>query len=234
METNLAIQEYPNIDWTIKDQLNSRAEGRNKWDNDFMGNYVEVADKISESIEKEVFEKIQQDLPDPYKPLPTYSHPCHLSYSLEMGRPMNILKIKKWASEKSQLPPFNEWFQTLEKQKQESPEFASSISIYSHNNSEVEISYFQNRMALIGQKIEKSVKNTLSNYVQKPGNTALKFKVEWYRKADKIISNPSNFHDNCLSIDLWIDEGNETKKNTRPSLLESRASSKKPWYCTVS
>lgn len=194
--------------WTITEQLTTRENARTRWERDFNANMNTVADKISESITNEVFEKLRQHLSDPYKPLPTSSNPMKVDYSLGLKR--NAHEIKKWAGDEANRPPFREWFDAFgtasnnRKRGQDFDDTDSSVSFISINNEEIEIGYFQDLMAKIGHRIEEAVRRNMRAFAENPQNAGIASKVEWYRKAEKYVSNPSVSNDNSLYVSVWI------------------------------
>jgi hypothetical protein len=61
-------------------------------------------------------------------------------------------------------------------------------------------------MSRVGHRVEERLIRHLADVRGKPGNDHLRFKVEWYRKAERTFSNPSDFSDNILYVEVWLNE----------------------------
>lgn len=198
--------------WTIQDKLTLRESLRNAWERDFNDHVESVAGQISHFITAEVLEKIGMSLSSPYKPLPTASNPLTMKYIFDLRR--NVSAIKTWTGS-TDLPPFKEWFEAFQAPQQDTAikgkllideDAVSSASFIKVKDQNIEVGYFQELMAKIGHRVEATVRREMENFTANPQNRNLQTEVEWYRKAEKYISNPSSFEDNLLKVSAWIAE----------------------------
>lgn len=217
------------VNWTIAEKLAVRDAAREAWDTDFTSNMKAVADKIAESITLTIFEALGSRLADSYAPPLSADAALHLNYSLALKRDSG--KIKEWAKEGAELKPFKEWFQAFEAASQKRKEghigdieFASK-SFVRVADKNIEIDYFQGHMSKIGHLLTKSITANLEAFAAQPDNKALRYKVEWYKKAEKIISNPSNLNDDLLTVTVWTDSKGSAKAQA--------AASKKADCCVI-
>jgi len=200
--------------WTINKQLQTRTTTRTKWEKDFGDNYKTVADEISQSITKEVFKTFEEQLVNAYNPLPSSSHPLQTSYSFNLSRDAST--IKELAPNATKLPPFKEWFETVEGRKG-NVDYSESASSYVRvfvkrvDNKKIETPYFQGLIKKIGRQVEETVQENMDAFAKKPFNSEFRSKVEWYRQADYSVLHPSSLShntDNDLAVAVWIDKQN--------------------------
>jgi len=114
------------------------------------------------------------------------------------------------------LPPFKEWFEKFclpnQKLSKEDNSLDSSslplgkVFVAPEREKGIDREYFQDMMTLVGQAVESKLKNAFKSSISTPENSCLKIEVKWYRKSDQLLSNPSNFRDNSLDIEAWIEE----------------------------
>lgn len=121
--------------------------------------------------------------------------------SLEIIRSRTAKKIINLTEGSKELPPFNEWLAKFSaEQKQSDPHY------FEENLRGIDREYFEELMAIVGRLAEKKLNQIFSDFTSNSEHKDLQFKIEWYRKADHQFSNPSNFRDNCLRIELWFNE----------------------------
>ena len=62
-------------------------------------------------------------------------------------------------------------------------------------------------MALVGRCAAQKLSEQFAAFVaQNPKHADLKFEVTWIRKDEQVFSNPSDFRNNGLRIQLWLGE----------------------------
>ncbi len=228
----LSVERKEEAPWSVAQQLQARTNYRNDWETNFETNYQIVADTISQAISTTLFQEIRLSLLDVYKPLPTTSHPLTFNYSLSLQKA--TATIKAWSKESAELPPFNEWFATFQtNNSQQNMDEASSSSLRFHNK-ELEIGYFQELMSKIGHLVEANLSKNLQTFRDQPENQNFRYTVQWYRKAEQLIPNPSQFDDNYVSVSGWIvDPQGDTQTASQKTAPRASRCIKRLPQCTI-
>ena len=89
---------------------------RKNWENDFEKNMSAFSKKVSEGIAKEIFAKLQTSCMDPYKLLPYKKSPLEFNFSFDIVNSSEAVKLKAWAQDAADLPPFRNGWKTFQSQ----------------------------------------------------------------------------------------------------------------------
>ena len=194
-------------------RLLAQREGhRHSWHRQFDSNYVKVAETVSHSIASEVVKRLQEQLRDPYKALPTSAKPLVSTFSLEMSRPEKVSRLQSLAKETAELEPFKEWFAkfgTKEKSAlraeldEDFDEKIFSCSLGASQNPKIEFEFFQTEMAKLCERIESAVHKQLSALHGDPENKSLRFEVERYGRNSGLFSKTPP--DDSIRVAAWIE-----------------------------
>ena len=223
--------------WTIHDKLQAREDTRSGWEHAFYSSLETRADRISESIKDDFLGKLGQYLSNSYSPLPTSVRPFKQKYSFDLEK--NTSAIKKWCQDTDDTPPFNEWipaFEEKQKVKQQEKEMRrghddeESCCFVRVSNQSIETNYFQYLMAELGHRVEECVKRNLLAFAENPQNSSIRTEVKWYRKAEHLISNPSDFDDNLLYVSAWIEPANANLPSEQNLSAVKQNPEKKSWF----
>jgi hypothetical protein len=121
--------------------------------------------------------------------------------SLEIVKNRSAKKILSLTEGSEELPPFNEWLTKFSVEQKQSEQH-----YFEENLRGIDREYFEELMAIVGRLAERKLNEIFSEFTSHSEHKDLQFKVEWYRKSDQQFSNPSDFRDNCLRIELWFNE----------------------------
>jgi hypothetical protein len=184
----------------IRACISERQKITSSWESDFEKNHTAFAENVACGIAKQFIEKLINTIKDPYqKPIDSKNRLVS-DISLEITKSRIAKKILRFIEGNNELPPFNDWltkFSADEKQ----------LDLYSiEENKKIDRKYFIELMAIVGQLAEKKLSERFSEFTANSEHQNLQFKVEWYQKSDQQLSNPSDFRDNCLRIELWFNE----------------------------
>ncbi len=216
----IKIQE--NVDYkqfNVANHVTQRDIRRQKWNQDFEANCAPLADRVSETIVSSVLNRFREHLSNPFKRIPSSSLPLESTFSLDICRPKKASLIQALAQEKADLEPFKEWFSVFNAVEKNQGEFnkkrdfedeyddsalSSWLSI-PQSDAKKDSNYFHEQMAKIGRRIAATVNRQLGSLALQPENKEFRFKVEWYRKAEKALSSFSASEDNMLYVTTWIE-----------------------------
>jgi hypothetical protein len=186
--------DLPTID--VSQSLQTRSQTRTtRWEADFENNHTAFAEAIALRLLQSTLVKFDKHLKDPYRKGFDVDSKHLTSLSLDITKSGRLKAIAGPAADAS---PFNEWIEKFTIHQDPSP------YVRRKKLKEIDESYFQELMALVGKKAANKIRVLLTDYVSKPEHADLRFHVEWYRQAEKLLSNPSNFTDNCINIQLWL------------------------------
>jgi len=196
--------------------LTQREGRRQQWNKEFESHYCGIADTIAESITAAVLKKIGERLEDPFKIIPTSAYPLKTAFAFDISRAKNVSQIRSLAKDTADLEPFKEWFSVFgeTKRAQLEPnkklecevEFEEmSSSLFPQSVFVTDREYFEEQMSKIGHRLENRVSEQLAMVGSRAENRDFRFKVEWYRKAEKTFGSFSGYGDNQLYVSTWIE-----------------------------
>jgi hypothetical protein len=217
--------------WTVDGVVKERTEKRKTlWESDFDKNYQTFAQCIADGIAKEVFEKIEATFKDPYVQLPNKNNTLSNNFSFEIVRPDVMKQISKLAGESAKLAPFNEWVQRFSIQNQKLGEddyrLISSFGKFAEEKKGeekkgIDREYFQDMMAIVGRLVQTKLSQLFGQFSLQSGNSNLKLNVVWYRKADQLIGDSSNFKDNSICVTVWLEDKKTVLNEVSQSLVRN-------------
>ena len=208
----------------VANSLSQRKEMRMKnWETQFEQNYEAFTVALVNSIAENCLTEIKAILDDPYAKLPTTGVMYTKNVPLDICKSFNAKRFKELSKDVASCSPFSEWSERFSvSNENEVINDIVSINIVSGlikrkrtSDHEIDREYFQELMAIVGKAAAEKLKNRFAEFTAQQGNSSLVFKVKWCRKTDKMLSNSSDFRDNYLYIDAWI---NDPKKNVRSNL----------------
>lgn len=186
----------------ISNLIDERQKTRtSSWESDFEKNHKTFAINLAYGIAQEIIAEFGTKLNDPYKRPITSKNKFVSNVSLEIIRSSSAKKIINFIQGSDELPPFNEWLAKFGVEQKE-----SDHHYFEESPRGVDREYFEELMAIVGRLAEKKLREIFSEFTSNPKHKDLQFMVEWYRKSDQQFSNPSDFRDNCLRVELWFNE----------------------------
>lgn len=223
--------------WNIAHALQ---ENRAAWTRAFDKSYCSFAKKLSEVIAADIFTALKESCDDPFKLQPTDKRTFTRIYRFDMLKAENALKLKEMSQEAGEVAPFDEWFarfavseKKIEKIVQNQPDLledscgmvsgvstARKISVLTRtqeNNTPVDGSYFEDRMAIIGKRVCANLREIFSQFAASPGNERLKVSVTWLAEGLE-IGSIRNSPD--VMVELWLQEEKGTQKLALQSVSE--------------
>lgn len=199
----------------VENFIAERQETRTlSWESNFEKNHKTFAENIACGIAKQVIEELGNTIKDPYNQPIGSKNKFVSNVSLEIIKSRTAKKIINLTEGSEELPPFNEWlakFSTEQKQ--------SDQHYFEENLRGVDREYFEELMAIVGRLADKKLNQIFSEFTSNSEHKDLQFKIEWYRKSDQQFSNPSDFRDNCLRIELWFNEKIISKQAEKSSAV---------------
>ncbi|MBY0528989.1 MAG: hypothetical protein K2P51_02235 [Rhabdochlamydiaceae bacterium] len=200
--------ELPPFD--ISGSLQTRSKVRTGWERDFETHYTEFANAIALGLLTRTIEKFNKHLKDPYRKGFDADGKYLTSFSLDITNlsKKRAERLKMIAGTTAEAPPFKEWIERLAAEQNPEP-FARRKRI-----KELDKQHFQELMALVGRAAADKIRTLLTEHVSRQAHENVHFHVEWYRQAEKLLSNPSNFTDNCINIQLWLDQRTTISSST--------------------
>jgi hypothetical protein len=186
----------------IRDFIAERQKTRaSSWELNFEKNHKTFAKNIACGIAKQVIKELGNTIKDPYQQPISSKNKFVSNVSLEIIKSRTAKKIISFTEGSEELPPFNEWLAKFSVEQKQSDQH-----YFEENLRGVDRKYFEELMAIVGRVAEKKLNEIFSEFTSNSEHKDLQFKVEWYRKSDQQFSNPSDFRDNCLRIELWFNE----------------------------
>ncbi len=195
--------------FNLSNATENRLNQREKDENTFEKNREVFSHKISESIFKEVILKSEKTFNDSYLTEPSNAVPLSIRFSFEIVNPKDAIALIELALDSAELSPFKEWFERFSLQNQKinkEIDCFQSSSILSKNVNGIDREYFQEMMALVGRSVQIQLKKSFQDLTSLPENSCLKVEVKWYRKAEQLLSVPSDFRDNSLVVTIWKEQ----------------------------
>ncbi|MDE3046188.1 MAG: hypothetical protein KGJ02_06050 [Verrucomicrobiota bacterium] len=207
-----SVQEQKSHDpLSLREAYKARCEEKTAWKEKFDTYHRSVAQKIADSIAKEVFEKFTQRVNDPYQVLPDSKHEARFSFSFRMKGSEAVQKLQSLAGDEASLPPFKEWFEVFGKKEEkvehkhhhgaDSDDEIGPSSSAPRKVEDLDRSYFDDTMAVVGERVRAFVHKELSHIRQHNQNEGFLYRVEWKQKS----MNPSDSSKNTLRVSLWLD-----------------------------
>lgn len=191
------------------------------WETEFEKNHNKYAKALADQIARQSLEKFDSMIKDPYK-ISLTQRKWKFSVSLEITDQRAAKTLKKLMNGCQSFAPFQEWLDSFSVDPAISDELFEENSY--HRSRVIDKSYFEEMMALVGQITEKRLGEIFTDY-QKITDVLrdhFRYSVKWYRRADHRFSNPSDFRDNELRIELWLVDMKEEKsvQLKKPPILE--------------
>lgn len=222
---------------SITCNVNQFISQRTNWESDFEKNMSAFSKKVSEGIAKEIFAKLQSACMDPYKLLPYKKSPLEFNFSFDIVNSSEALKLKTWAQDAADLPPFKEWMENLSKPNQQisyqNCTMQSSSShrcrfTYLEGEKGIDGAYFQGTMSKVGMAVEKELRNLFTQYASSSANSSVKFDVTWYKTSYAKFSqvsciewNTQLFDEKYMHVKAWF----EDQPNNQLAKVKSTAKS---------
>lgn len=194
---------------SIADSLKTRLEKRRPgWEGPFEENHVRFAECLALGIAKHLLDELRNIIRNPYYQTVNSQNKLHHYIHLNITDNNVAVNIKKYVGEEgAQLEPFNEWLEKYAiENKKTDHRYYDFYDDLDHGRADK--NYFMNLMSMVGKVAENRLKEVFAEFKSDPDHRALQFKVEWIQNDEKIISNPSDFNDNYLKIELWLDDIN--------------------------
>jgi hypothetical protein len=188
----------PTLD--ISNFIIEREKTRSTWESDFENNHISFAENLANGIAKQVIENFGNRIKDPYKQSIFSKKKFVSNIPLEFVRSHTAKDIIRFTEGCEKLPPFNEWLTKFSIDQKKSEHH------FEENLRGIDREYFEELMAIVGRLAEKKLNEIFSELTSNFENKDLQYKVIWYRQTDQQFSNPSDFRDNYLSIELWFNE----------------------------
>lgn len=213
--------------WTVRDNIQSRMGVRTEWQRSFNANVDKVASTIATSIIKEMSEKLSHRLKSSFEMYPTSAIPFHVTYRLSLLE--GAAEMKKWAKETAELAPFKAWFEhfislekSLDKERIDRGDYGSSFGSRVPQGP-VDTAYFDGMIDLLGNRVEKFVKEQISAFRENVNNLSLEYKTAWNPKSSgSMLSSKSGSSSSSLHITAWLDDVNVKElQKQEAQLMES-------------
>lgn len=220
MSTTPIQQTLPELEIShlINERITTRA---NTWEAAFEINHKIFAENVATGIAKHVLEELANRLKDPYKKAITPKNKLVFCLSLDITRGAHAKELIRFVQNSPELPPFNEWmkkFTPVEKQSNHPCFYPDDETIKG-----AEKEYFRKLMAIVGRLAKTNLDELFDAYKLKPQHQDLQYRVQWVRQADQTFSNPSDFIDNCLKIELWVNSETSLQPfSTQNSIIKTR------------
>lgn len=194
---SLLSAELPNLD--MKKQEDERLSQQKIWEKRFEENHEAFAESVVLGIAGQIIKEFSSALQDPYNMPISSKNKITKNISFDITKSSAAKKLIELAKLEASLPPFKLWLNKFSgENKEEEPQF-SSFEIGGSRGHK----YFEDLMAIVGRLAETKLQSVFKNLQSQLENKDLDFTVQWYRKDDQQFSNPSNFRDNCLRIEIW-------------------------------
>lgn len=200
--------------YDVKTFLNTRQAARNAWESDFGTNYKILAEGLAVGIAKQVIEKFGEVIQNPYKVSVNVELKVTSTVCLDITKSTHAQEVTKLATIGAALPPFNEWLSRFSI-KQIDPEYPH----YETRDVEIDKEYFLDLMSIVGELVEKRLKEHLRDFKAKPEHARIQFYASWIRKADSQFSSFFG-KDNSIRVELWLEKDSEPAPARSPLVIE--------------